>query len=537
MITCVFCKTQYEKGSGISLHKFPKGGALKRWLNNMKLDNFIPTDNDRLCSKHFTAECFSKHKTRTTLNRSSIPTIFDSKMKLTSSASSQKEDSMKDGDTRKSCKAQRSKNKRLQKLKSQGANTTSNPIEDPLDEFGLRRPIKIEIEEKLNTSCSCLMTNCNANQDGIPVKGISHVWGTVKHDHCYQTDNPTLSKKAKEELQNNLKIARYRIKVLSQHVKRLRNKITSLKDTNKQLRKRKVIGDAFVDMLKDGDDVKPQLFKRMFLNADKNVSHAGYPKELKSFSITLYALSPQAYAYVRKKFNLALPHPRMIRAWRSALNQKSEHPVENINSVNANNPAGTSGEDGLKHTIMIRTADSPYEFNSVQDGMEHVNSDTETPCILALVQDEMEHVNSGNESPSESALPEDEMEHVNTANESPSESALPEDEMEHVNGDNETPCEITLIEDGMEDGMEDEYGAIELPYRFTLIRNEREHVDNDTEMPCKFTLVQNGMERVNATNKRKKTTKQKNKKKNDLNFKVGTRKPTTSRKPRRRAWD
>ncbi|KPJ08404.1 THAP domain-containing protein 1 [Papilio machaon] len=502
MITCIFCKTQYEKGSGISLHKFPKGVILKRWLNNMKLDNFSPSDNDRLCSKHFTDECFEKHKTRTTLKRSSVPTIFYPKMRPTSSSTSfQKDDLMKDVDTLKSSKSQHSKNKGLQELKRQGAKTTSTLIEqDPLADCALRRPIKMEIEEKNNISCTCLFASCNSHQNSIPMKDMSQVCGTVKHDHCYQTNTPTSYKKAMEKMQNTLKIARQRIKALSQHVKRLRKKITTLKDTNKESMKRNEIGDAFVDLLKDGEDVKSQLFKRMFLNSVKNVSHAGYPKELKSFSLTLYALSPHAYDFVRKKFNLALPHPRMIRSWRSALSEKSGLPVENITSITASDPAEefTSGQDGMEQSNTVHAADSPYEFNSVQDGSEHDNSETESPCEFTLVEDGMEYVNS--------------------ASESSNEYTLIQAEMEHVNRDTESPCEFTLIQDG----MEDDNGAIESPYKFALIQDGMEHVKNGTESYVnKFTLIRNDMKRVNASSQRKEITKRKRKKKNDLSFAVG----------------
>lgn len=40
-----------------------------------------------------------------------------------------------------------------------------------------------------------------------------------------------------------------------------------------------------------------------------------YPESVRNFALTLHSLSPRGYGYVRKKFNLNLPHPSTIRAW------------------------------------------------------------------------------------------------------------------------------------------------------------------------------------------------------------------------------
>lgn len=62
-------------------------------------------------------------------------------------------------------------------------------------------------------------------------------------------------------------------------------------------------------MLNQYDDFKPQLLKGMSVNTGGNVNRSKYPPELRSFAITLHFYSPKAYNFVRKKFNLALPHP------------------------------------------------------------------------------------------------------------------------------------------------------------------------------------------------------------------------------------
>ena len=47
-----------------------------------------------------------------------------------------------------------------------------------------------------------------------------------------------------------------------------------------------------------------------------------YSKELKSFALTLQFYSSKAYGYVRKMFNLALPHPSTVRRWYTAVHAK-----------------------------------------------------------------------------------------------------------------------------------------------------------------------------------------------------------------------
>lgn len=54
-------------------------------------------------------------------------------------------------------------------------------------------------------------------------------------------------------------------------------------------------------------------------NNTNKVSREYYP-DLKKFAITLYYYSPRAYNYVRKQFNLCLPHPKSISRWYASVN-------------------------------------------------------------------------------------------------------------------------------------------------------------------------------------------------------------------------
>ena len=53
------CNNKAEKGSGISFFTFPKDDNLrKQWAHYCRRKEFIPTSGHRLCSMHFSSNCF-----------------------------------------------------------------------------------------------------------------------------------------------------------------------------------------------------------------------------------------------------------------------------------------------------------------------------------------------------------------------------------------------------------------------------------------------------------------------------------------------
>jgi hypothetical protein len=52
----------------------------------------------------------------------------------------------------------------------------------------------------------------------------------------------------------------------------------------------------------------------------KKKNLGAYPPELRSFALTLKFYSTKAYNYVRKSFNLGLPHVSVIRSWYKSMN-------------------------------------------------------------------------------------------------------------------------------------------------------------------------------------------------------------------------
>ena len=120
-------------------------------------------------------------------------------------------------------------------------------------------------------------------------------------------------KKMKEVHQKKMTKLRKKLKTTQQKARRLKKKVTFLKSIVKELKEKDLITSACEDMLeRNFSDVPIALFKRMASNAGKGCK---YSPELKAFALTLQFYSTKAYNFVRKTFNLALPHPVQIRKW------------------------------------------------------------------------------------------------------------------------------------------------------------------------------------------------------------------------------
>ena len=86
-----------------------------------------------------------------------------------------------------------------------------------------------------------------------------------------------------------------------------------MKEIIDSIKKRKLISDTCDQILTSRFSAVPsELVRRMSRTSHKGVR---YSKELKSFAMTLQYYSAKAYNLVRTTFDLALPHPSVIRRW------------------------------------------------------------------------------------------------------------------------------------------------------------------------------------------------------------------------------
>jgi len=51
-------------------------GLNRQWLINMRRDKFTPVKSSRLCSEHFTEECFDRTGQTVRLRDNAVPTVF-----------------------------------------------------------------------------------------------------------------------------------------------------------------------------------------------------------------------------------------------------------------------------------------------------------------------------------------------------------------------------------------------------------------------------------------------------------------------------
>ncbi|KAK6174267.1 hypothetical protein SNE40_017579 [Patella caerulea] len=133
----------------------------------------------------------------------------------------------------------------------------------------------------------------------------------VDHTYCV-TESPKTTKRRYEAEVNHL---RKKIKTSHQKSRRLKRKITSLQTIVEMLKQEKLISESCSRTLESTFTGIPlALMKRIVTQ-----KHVAYTKELRSFAMTLQFYSAKAYDYVRKTFDLALPHPSRIRKWYSLI--------------------------------------------------------------------------------------------------------------------------------------------------------------------------------------------------------------------------
>ena len=134
------------------------------------------------------------------------------------------------------------------------------------------------------------------------------------NEMCTPTDKDTQEmEKIKQAHKEQVSTLKKKLKSSQQKTRRLKKRNATLKGIVKQLKERDLISSSCEEMLqRNFSGVLIELFKRMSANSGKGCK---YSPQLKSFALTLQFYSAKAYDFVRKTFNLALPHPVQIRKW------------------------------------------------------------------------------------------------------------------------------------------------------------------------------------------------------------------------------
>ena len=137
-------------------------------------------------------------------------------------------------------------------------------------------------------------------------------------DHTYHiTESPRKLTKRLEKSSEQIMLLKKKLKSSQQKSRRLKMKVKSLKTIVKQLREKKLISSNCEELLNQTFSGVPlEVMKR---TTPGKVYGRGrkYSPQLRSFALTLQFYSTKAYEFVRKTFNLALPHQSQVRRWYS----------------------------------------------------------------------------------------------------------------------------------------------------------------------------------------------------------------------------
>lgn len=144
----------------------------------------------------------------------------------------------------------------------------------------------------------------------------------------------------KKKILNQLNNARQMIKQKDKQIKRLKEqnrrkvkKILTLVALLGCLKKNTLISDEQADTLKTTNVTTKELYSRQMKNAKGSVTTSKYSPALRSFALTLHYYSSKAYNYVRKVFNLSLPHPGTIRNWYKVIDGNPGFTTESLEAL------------------------------------------------------------------------------------------------------------------------------------------------------------------------------------------------------------
>ncbi|XP_071652314.1 uncharacterized protein, partial [Temnothorax longispinosus] len=134
-------------------------------------------------------------------------------------------------------------------------------------------------------------------------------------------------------LTNTRKDLNKKIKSLQPKYRRSMKRIANLKNVLAALKKKRLLDPHQLDILNDLGTFNKQLLMRQDNKIHKTRMRKQYEPELRSFALTLHFYSPQAYAFVRKKFNTCLPHPKTIYEWYKSINDELGFNEEALQSI------------------------------------------------------------------------------------------------------------------------------------------------------------------------------------------------------------
>eukprot|EP00794_Sanderia_malayensis_P001534 gene1534-1697_t len=151
-----------------------------------------------------------------------------------------------------------------------------------------------------------------------PVEEMSSSPKHIHHDHTYHiAESPCKLKKDLEKRKN--KGNEKANKIMQTKILPSEKSVNSMKTVVKHLRHSQIISSNCEEVLKQTfSGASIDLMKRM-TSGKTSGKGCKYTPELKSFALTLQCYSATAYEFVRRTFNLALPHQSQMHRWYSKI--------------------------------------------------------------------------------------------------------------------------------------------------------------------------------------------------------------------------
>lgn len=249
---------QIDTGTSLQFFSFPfkNDTRLKKWIIAVRRLNWKPTKHSRICSEHFTPDCFHEPGMNVPYSKeNAVPSVFK--------------------------------------------------------EFPphlQRQPSKCRIRKKR------ILEDQSQKQHSKQVKNQFDV--QIPESEISEFSD----EKAPEKRQNetNIKLQK-KIKILNQKIRRRNKKLASLQDLIKILQKKVLLEHEPSKIIENHfDGTLANSFKNELSNRYRNFKGRRYSKEMKQFALTLLYYSPKAYKFCRSI--LSLPHPASIRNWISSVN-------------------------------------------------------------------------------------------------------------------------------------------------------------------------------------------------------------------------
>ena len=149
---------------------------------------------------------------------------------------------------------------------------------------------------------------------------ISHSESVECSDHSYCIKSPRRTRRQVDYLTDKIENLTKKVNSSQKKTKRRDKKVSTLAAVVSELKDKNLINNDCANMLETTFSGVPKELMKRLVGQKKRKNLGAYPPELRSFALTLKFYSTKAYNYVRKSFNLGLPHVSVIRSWYKSMN-------------------------------------------------------------------------------------------------------------------------------------------------------------------------------------------------------------------------